>query len=137
MSISPSSLNCLYAPNEVDTDEKKQDYFLNDLNDGLAYSLEARDFDNFQRMVNNALVLKNHVLLHLQLGCVLTSSAAILAEAARQGFSTLQRQVIQRPNNSQTPAARNQNAQRIQVASDLLQAERRCFACGEKGHFTN
>jgi hypothetical protein len=60
MSISPSSLNCLYAPNEVDNDEKKQDYFLNDLNDGLAYSLEARDFDNFQRMVNNALVLKNH-----------------------------------------------------------------------------
>jgi hypothetical protein len=30
-----------YAPNEVDTDEKKQDYFLNGLNDGLAYALEA------------------------------------------------------------------------------------------------
>jgi hypothetical protein len=28
-----------YAPNEVDTDEKKQDYFLNSFNDGLA--LEA------------------------------------------------------------------------------------------------
>jgi hypothetical protein len=36
-----------YAPNEVDTDEKKQDYFLNGLNDGLAYALEARDFENF------------------------------------------------------------------------------------------
>jgi hypothetical protein len=24
-----------YAPNDVDTDEKKQDYFLNNLNDGL------------------------------------------------------------------------------------------------------
>jgi hypothetical protein len=30
-----------YAPNEVDTDEKKKDYFLNVLNDGLAYALEA------------------------------------------------------------------------------------------------
>jgi hypothetical protein len=35
-----------YAPNDVDTDEKK-DCFLNGLNDGLAYALEARDFENF------------------------------------------------------------------------------------------
>jgi hypothetical protein len=30
-----------YASHEVDTDEKKQDYFLNALNDGLAYAFEA------------------------------------------------------------------------------------------------
>jgi hypothetical protein len=48
-----------YAPNEVDTDEKKQDYFLNGLDDGLAYALEAQDFKNFQGMVNKALVLEN------------------------------------------------------------------------------
>jgi hypothetical protein len=48
-----------YAPNEVDTDEEKQDYFLNGLNDGLAYALEAWDFDNFQGMVNKALMLEN------------------------------------------------------------------------------
>jgi hypothetical protein len=36
-----------YALNKVDTDEKKQDYFLNGLNDGLAYGMEARDFENF------------------------------------------------------------------------------------------
>jgi hypothetical protein len=36
-----------YAPNEVDTDEKKQDCFLNGLSDGLAYALEAHDFENF------------------------------------------------------------------------------------------
>jgi hypothetical protein len=36
-----------YAPNEVDTDEKKQDCFLNGLNNGLPYALEARDFENF------------------------------------------------------------------------------------------
>jgi hypothetical protein len=32
---------------------------LNGLNDGLAYALEARDFENFQGMVNKALVLEN------------------------------------------------------------------------------
>jgi hypothetical protein len=48
-----------YAPNNVGTDEKKHDCFLNGLNDGLAYALEARDFENFQAMVNKALVLKN------------------------------------------------------------------------------
>jgi hypothetical protein len=30
------------------------------LNDGLAYALEAQDFENFQGMVNKALVLENH-----------------------------------------------------------------------------
>jgi hypothetical protein len=49
-----------YAPREVDTNEKKHQCFLNDLNDGLAYALEARDFKNFQGMVNKALVLENH-----------------------------------------------------------------------------
>jgi hypothetical protein len=48
-----------YAPNDVDTDEKKQDCFLNGLNDGLSYTLEVRDFKNFQAMVNNVLVLEN------------------------------------------------------------------------------
>jgi hypothetical protein len=48
-----------YAPHEVDTDEKKQECFLNGLNDGLAYALEARDFENFQGMVNKTLVLNN------------------------------------------------------------------------------
>jgi hypothetical protein len=49
-----------YALHEVDTDEKKQECFLNGLNDGLAYALEAWDFENFQGMGNKALVLENH-----------------------------------------------------------------------------
>jgi hypothetical protein len=43
----------------VDTDEKKQECFLNGLDDGLAYALEARDFKIFQSMVDKALVLEN------------------------------------------------------------------------------
>jgi hypothetical protein len=33
-----------YAPDNVDTDEKKKYWFLNGLNDGVAYALEAHNF---------------------------------------------------------------------------------------------
>jgi hypothetical protein len=49
-----------YAPHDVDTNEKKHECFLNSLIDGLAYDLEARDFENFHGMVNKTLVLENH-----------------------------------------------------------------------------
>jgi hypothetical protein len=48
-----------YAPDNVDTNEKKQDWFLNELNDGLTYALKARDFIKFQDIVDKALVLEN------------------------------------------------------------------------------
>jgi hypothetical protein len=41
------------------------------------------------------------------------------------------------PNNSQNPAAGNQNVQRTQAAQNPLQGEWRCFASREKGHFAN
>jgi hypothetical protein len=53
-----TQLSC-HAPDDVDTDEKKQDSFLNGLNNGLAYALKARDFINFQDMVDKGLVLEN------------------------------------------------------------------------------
>ena len=113
-----------YAPHEVDTDEKKHECFLNGLNDGLAYALEARDFENFQGMVNKALVLENHrgvmelkrkmVDQHLSGSSsrphVATSSDGPVfrparpqfqprLQAAGQGIFTPQYQVIQHPNN--------------------------------------
>jgi hypothetical protein len=45
--------------------------------------------------------------------------------------------VIQRPNNLQTPSIRNQSVQRTQAAQDPLQADRRCYNCGDKGHYDN
>jgi hypothetical protein len=53
-----TQLSCC-APHEVDTDEKKQECFLNRLNDRLTYDLEAQDFENFHGVVNKALVLEN------------------------------------------------------------------------------
>jgi hypothetical protein len=48
-----------YSPDNVDTNEQKQDWFLNSLSDGLAYALEACDFLNFEDMVDKALILEN------------------------------------------------------------------------------
>jgi hypothetical protein len=48
-----------YALNDVDTDQKKQECFLNVLDDGHAYALEAQDYENFQAMIDKALVLEN------------------------------------------------------------------------------
>jgi hypothetical protein len=58
-------------------------------------------------------------------------------QVAGQGYSTPQRQVMPRPNNSQTPATGNQSVQRTQATQNPLQGERRCYACGEKGHIAN
>jgi hypothetical protein len=116
-----------YAPHEVDTYEKKKECFLNGLNDGLAYALEARDFENFQGMVKKTLVLENHrgvmerkrKLVHQhQPGSrpsVATPSAGPMFRPAQpllqpmpwvagQGYSTPQHQVIQCHNSFQTSA---------------------------------
>jgi hypothetical protein len=97
---------------------------LNGLNDSLAYALEAWDFENFQGLVNKALVLvncrgvmecKRKLVCQHQPGSssrprVATSTPGpvfrptqpqfqLKLQAAGQGFSTLQHQVIQCPNN--------------------------------------
>jgi hypothetical protein len=145
-----------YAPCEVDTDEKKQDYFLNGLNDGLAYALGAWDFEIFQGMVNKALVLENcrGVMVHKRkLVCQHQPSSSsrprvgppsagpvfhpVQPQSAGQGFSTPQGQVILHPNNFYTPATRRWNVQRTQATQDLPQADCRCFNCSEKGHNAN
>jgi hypothetical protein len=73
---------------------------LNGLNDGLAYALEARDFENFQVMVSKTLVLENrrglieckHKLVRqYQLGsrsrpCVATSSAGPMFHPTQSQF---------------------------------------------------
>jgi hypothetical protein len=123
-----------YAPYEVSTDVKKHECFLNGLNDGLAYALEARDFENFQGMVNKALLFENSrgvmerkckLVCQHQSGSssrphvVMSSAGPVFCstqprhqpklQPAGQEFSTPQCQVIQCPNNLQTPATGNQS----------------------------
>jgi hypothetical protein len=48
-----------YAPEEVDTDEKRQERFLEGLIGPLNYQLQSQNFPNFQTLLNKAIGLAN------------------------------------------------------------------------------
>jgi hypothetical protein len=48
-----------YAPDNINTDEKKQDVFLNGLNDDIQFQLLNTDYADFQHMVDKAIVIEN------------------------------------------------------------------------------
>jgi hypothetical protein len=50
-----------YAPNDINTDEKKQDVFLNGLNDDIQFQLLNTDYADFQHMVDKAIVVENKI----------------------------------------------------------------------------
>jgi hypothetical protein len=48
-----------YAPDNISTDEKKHDMFLNGLNDDIQFQLLNTDYADFQHMVDKAIVIEN------------------------------------------------------------------------------
>jgi hypothetical protein len=50
-----------YAPEDINTDEKKHDMFLNGLNDDIQFQLLNMDYADFQHMVDNAIVTENKI----------------------------------------------------------------------------
>jgi hypothetical protein len=50
-----------YAPDDINTDEKKHDMFLNGLNDDIQFQLLNIDYVDFQHMVDNAIVIENKI----------------------------------------------------------------------------
>jgi hypothetical protein len=48
-----------YAPDDLNTDEKKQDAFLNGLNDEIQFQLLNTNYKDFQRMVDKAIIVEN------------------------------------------------------------------------------
>jgi hypothetical protein len=50
-----------YAPDEVNTDEKKQDAFLNGLNDEIRFQLLNTDYEDFQKMVDKAIIFESKI----------------------------------------------------------------------------
>jgi hypothetical protein len=153
-----------YAPIDVNNDKKKQECFLNGLDDGLGYALEAQDFENFHTMVDKALVHENRrgilsrkqehqtqqstnsrprininssparPIIHL-----VAQSFQLMPLPAEQGFVTPQRQMIPRPNLFQAPNTGNQSAQRTPTNHTSTQdpSRKKCYNCGQKSHFAN
>jgi hypothetical protein len=50
-----------YALDDINTDEKKQDVFLNGLNDDIQFQLLNTVYANFQHMVDKAIVVENKI----------------------------------------------------------------------------
>jgi hypothetical protein len=50
-----------YAPDNISTDEKKQDMFLNGLNDDIQFQLLNTNYADFQDMVDKAIVIENKI----------------------------------------------------------------------------
>jgi hypothetical protein len=50
-----------YAPNDINTDKKKQDMFLNGLNDDIQFQLLNSDYADFQHMIDKAIVIENKI----------------------------------------------------------------------------
>jgi hypothetical protein len=50
-----------YALDDINTDEKKQDMFLNRLNDDIQFQLLNMDYTDFQHMVDKAIVIENKI----------------------------------------------------------------------------
>jgi hypothetical protein len=48
-----------YGPDNVNTDEKKQDAFMNGLNDEIQFQLLNTDYKDFQRMVDKVTIVEN------------------------------------------------------------------------------
>jgi hypothetical protein len=51
----------MYAPDDINTDERKQDVFLSGLNDDVQFQLLNTDYADIQHMVNNAIVIENKI----------------------------------------------------------------------------
>jgi hypothetical protein len=50
-----------YAPDDINTDEKMQDVFLNGLNDDIQFQLLNTNYADFQHMVDKAIVIENKI----------------------------------------------------------------------------
>jgi hypothetical protein len=50
-----------YAPEDINTNEKKHDMFLNGLNDDIQFQLLNTDYVDFQHVVDKAIVIENKI----------------------------------------------------------------------------
>ena len=141
-----------YAPEDVDTDEKKQEHFLEGLNDGIQYALLPQDFASFQVMVNKALVVE-HKRRQMEHKRKMSSQGQGSSSRFRPRYNPPQQGPMFRQQNQH----QNQNKLQMQAQRSNFQAPRQtqpptpqqkfgdqapstgkaCFVCGEVGHYAN
>jgi hypothetical protein len=50
-----------YTPDDINTDEKKYDAFMNGLNDDIQFQLLNMDYVDFQLMVDKTIIIENKI----------------------------------------------------------------------------
>jgi hypothetical protein len=51
----------MYAPDDINMDENKQDVFLSGLNDDIQFQLLNTDYADFQHMVHKAIIIESKI----------------------------------------------------------------------------
>jgi hypothetical protein len=148
-----------YAPDEVDTDPKRQERFLDGLIGSLNYQLQSHTFPNFQTLLDKAIGLESkrrelgeHKRKFQSQGQS-SSNARPRYNAPQnpqfrlggQGGNFQENQSFQQPHhfNQQTPRApiqqqnRPNNASGAPVRNTTPVQPSGCFKCGEWGHYAN
>ncbi|XP_066163701.1 uncharacterized protein [Oryza sativa Japonica Group] len=145
-----------YTPEDVCTDEERQEKFLEGLNDELSYPLMTGDYHDFQKLVDkairqedkyNRMEKKKHRIAHFkaQQGNSQRPRLAMGPQAVSQGGSSSvvrpQRQLF---NNNASNNNRSQAPRPVATPTQHQPAKREqgnkpgvCFNCGEPGHYSD
>src|SRR5512139_3434773 len=148
-----------YAPEDVRTDEERQEKFLEGLKDELSVMLISHDYEDFQELVDKAIRLedKKNRMDNRKRGRIVFQEAQDSSQRQRikplqigESFSAGQEQSqqlkIRGEINSETNASNEDNdeqaTQSVPVQQDQSQEDnsngreqRVCFKCYEPGHF--
>jgi hypothetical protein len=108
-----------YAPTEVENDNKKQELFLEGLNDGIQYQLLSHTFASFQHLVDKALIVENKCRE---------------IENKKRKFQGQQSRRNGRVHSATSQAYTSDNSGNPNATNAL--GNQVCYVCGEIGHYS-
>nr|CAH65910.1 OSIGBa0102O13.1 [Oryza sativa] len=130
-----------YAPEDVRTDEERQEKFLEGLNDELSYALMSTDFRDFQQLVDKAIRQEDNnqrprLVTGPQVPSYPQGGSSSVVRPQRQFYNNNtgnrgndNRNMVARPAATPVP---NQPVRKEQGSKPVI-----CFNCGDPGHYAD
>jgi hypothetical protein len=109
-----------YAPNDINTDEKKQDVFLSGLNDDIQFQLLNTDYADFQHMVDKAIDIENKIK-------EMEKDGKMKVSFSRQSSGSNVRPRFTQPNQFYKPLQMNRPPMPVQVPRSQFPTQRPNF----------
>nr|CAD39399.2 OSJNBb0089K24.9 [Oryza sativa Japonica Group] len=133
-----------YAPEDVRTDEERQEKFLEGLNDELSYPLMTGDYSDFQKLVDkairqedkyNRMEQKKHRIAHFkaQQGNMSQGGSSSAVRPQRQFYNNN----AGNNNHNQAPHPVTTPVQHQPIKREQGNKPGVCFNCGEPGHYSD